>query len=253
MEDQHLWCADLSRARLWDFADQGPASSTAMFGVFDGHGGDEAAVFTAANLPKLFSEKFPDLCLVDLSDAAEAARFEQKVKEVFEAVDETFLDMATDPLLEQPLLAGTTAVLVWLHSNRFISVANLGDSRAVLCRGGDLSVLCFLFFWPSFCFRLGVAIPLSEDQKPGVPAERERIEASGGWVTESLELDVHQLWRLNPRLLESKSIPQELAGSEVWDLFFSFFSFFFCFFFSLGWLCEDSSTQWRVGCVASHW
>ncbi|CAA6671563.1 unnamed protein product [Spirodela intermedia] len=44
-----------------------------------------------------------------------------------------------------------------------IMVANCGDSRAVLSRGG-------------------VPVPLSSDHKPGRPDERERVEAAGGRV-----------------------------------------------------------------------
>ena len=36
-----------------------------------------------------------------------------------------------------------------------------------------------------------------------------------GWITESLELDVSRLIKLNPRFAESKSIPAELAKEEV--------------------------------------
>ena len=102
-----------------------------------------------------------------------------------------------DPLLDQPVLAGSTVILVLLHGRRFVTAANLGDSRAVLCCGG-------------------AAVALSTDHKPNDPAERRRIEAAGGWVTESLELDVARLWRLNPRLyLESKVIPHQLVGAEI--------------------------------------
>lgn len=46
----------------------------------------------------------------------------------------------------------------------FLYVANAGDSRAVLCRGG-------------------AAVELSEDHKPEDPSERARIQAAGGTVT----------------------------------------------------------------------
>ncbi|KAM7533512.1 hypothetical protein Aperf_G00000121167 [Anoplocephala perfoliata] len=46
----------------------------------------------------------------------------------------------------------------------FLYVANAGDSRAVLCRGG-------------------AAVELSEDHKPEDPPERARIQAAGGTVT----------------------------------------------------------------------
>ena len=44
-------------------------------------------------------------------------------------------------------------------------VANAGDSRAVLCRGGH-------------------ALALSEDHKPQSEAERNRITAAGGFVSD---------------------------------------------------------------------
>jgi serine/threonine protein phosphatase PrpC len=44
--------------------------------------------------------------------------------------------------------------------------ANVGDSRAVLCRGG-------------------AAVALSVDQTPGRPDERSRIEAAGGRVVKN--------------------------------------------------------------------
>ncbi|CAJ1927307.1 unnamed protein product [Sphenostylis stenocarpa] len=57
---------------------------------------------------------------------------------------------------------GSTAAVVVVGKEEIV-VANCGDSRAVLCRGG-------------------VAVPLSRDHKPDRPDERERIEAAGGRV-----------------------------------------------------------------------
>jgi serine/threonine protein phosphatase PrpC len=63
---------------------------------------------------------------------------------------------------------GSTAVAVWLHENaatakRTMIVANVGDSRAVLCRNST-------------------AYDLTRDHKPNDPIEQERIEALGGKV-----------------------------------------------------------------------
>lgn len=44
-------------------------------------------------------------------------------------------------------------------------VANAGDSRAVLCRGPD-------------------AVALSEDHKPAAEAEKARIMAAGGFISD---------------------------------------------------------------------
>ncbi|XP_068469354.1 probable protein phosphatase 2C 8 isoform X2 [Phaseolus vulgaris] len=57
---------------------------------------------------------------------------------------------------------GSTAAVVVVGEEEIV-VANCGDSRAVLCRGG-------------------LAVPLSLDHKPDRPDERERIEAAGGIV-----------------------------------------------------------------------
>jgi len=69
-------------------------------------------------------------------------------------------------------LQGSCAVLACLHGERVdalqLYVANLGDSRGVLCRGG-------------------IAVPLSEDHKPNRPDEVERIRRNGGQVAKVLK------------------------------------------------------------------
>jgi hypothetical protein len=60
--------------------------------------------------------------------------------------------------------AGCTAVVAVKHGNE-LYVANAGDSRGVLCRGGQ-------------------AVALSEDHKPAQEGERSRIIAAGGFLSE---------------------------------------------------------------------
>lgn len=60
--------------------------------------------------------------------------------------------------------AGTTAVVLLMTKDKYY-VANIGDSRAVLCRSRQ-------------------AIPLSTDHKPDNPSEHNRIQKAGGFVTE---------------------------------------------------------------------
>ncbi|KAH7287030.1 hypothetical protein KP509_32G034000 [Ceratopteris richardii] len=62
-----------------------------------------------------------------------------------------------------PENVGTTAVVAVLSSSHIV-VANCGDSRALLCKGGE-------------------AIALSQDHKPERVDETRRIEAAGGCVT----------------------------------------------------------------------
>jgi serine/threonine protein phosphatase PrpC len=58
--------------------------------------------------------------------------------------------------------AGTTAIVLLMTKDRYY-VANIGDSRAVLCRGDT-------------------TVALSTDHKPDLATERERIESAGGFV-----------------------------------------------------------------------
>jgi hypothetical protein len=81
-------------------------------------------------------------------------------------------------LPEHPIHAGATAIVAVLHE-RTLTVANAGDSRAVLCRGG-------------------VAIPLSFDHKPMQEKELNRITSAGGFV--------NTFGRVNGNLNLSRSI-----------------------------------------------
>ncbi|KAJ7297598.1 hypothetical protein O6H91_Y046200 [Diphasiastrum complanatum] len=69
-------------------------------------------------------------------------------------------------LKEAPVLGigGSTAVTAILIDGRQLLVANVGDSRAVLCQAG-------------------VAIQLSVDHEPNKPSERGNIEKKGGFVS----------------------------------------------------------------------
>lgn len=117
-----------------------------LFGVFDGHGGPHAAEYVQANLFRnvLSHGRFP-------ADAQAA------ITEAFEATDAQYLK-------EHALIRddGCTAVVAVLLGQRLL-VANVGDSRAVLARGGK-------------------AVPMSVDHKPNMREERLRIERAGGMV-----------------------------------------------------------------------
>ena len=82
-------------------------------------------------------------------------------------------------LPDHPIHAGCTSVVAVLIGNT-ITVANAGDSRAVLCRAG------------------GVTEALSFDHKPLQDRERKRIAAAGGFV--------NQFGRVNGNLNLSRSI-----------------------------------------------
>ncbi|CAD7963256.1 unnamed protein product [Amoebophrya sp. A120] len=213
------WRANMEDAHLV-LPSFGGDSDTFLVGVFDGHGGQEVAKFVAKHLgeevlanehyqggdgnigealrssflnmdDKLFRPHYrkelarwknkgsaqnifaqivqlasanedggpdPFSGLGGPSSATSANEDEEKAKEEEEDFPPELKD--TDP--KDQVQAGCTAVVAWRRKNKLI-VANAGDSRAVLCRDG-------------------VAVALSNDHKPELPEETDRIKKAAGWI-----------------------------------------------------------------------
>mmetsp|Transcript_24056 Transcript_24056/g.42461 ORF Transcript_24056/g.42461 Transcript_24056/m.42461 type:complete len:347 (+) Transcript_24056:394-1434(+) len=116
-----------------------------FFGVFDGHGGANVSKYARKTLYKrlkkeLMNEENPGTALSN----------------AFQTISDAILG---SPKFD---LEGSTAVTVLLERDR-LWTANLGDSRAVLCRDGE-------------------ALDITEDHKPNSATEKARIEALGGNV-----------------------------------------------------------------------
>lgn len=128
-------------------------SNFALFGVFDGHGGQEVA--------ELAIELFPRLLAGELSSGCDA---EEALRRSFRALDEELRGGHSGAHPFDRVGSTAVVVLVQREATRMrLLCANCGDSRAVLCRKGG-------------------AVDLSVDQKPQNPVERRRIEAAGGSV-----------------------------------------------------------------------
>jgi protein phosphatase PTC1 len=129
---------------------------SAFFAIYDGHGGKEAAHFSAQNLHKLLAEELN-------KHGADVYKNSAKVLEI---ISTTYL--ATDDKIKAvvPGHHGCTAVtclLVGHGDDRHLFAANAGDARAVLCRDGK-------------------AIRLTEDHKASEPVEAKRIQDIGGFI-----------------------------------------------------------------------
>ncbi|XP_017634774.1 probable protein phosphatase 2C 49 isoform X1 [Gossypium arboreum] len=153
MEDEHIRIDDLSSQLGSPFKFPKPS---AFYGVFDGHGGPEAAAYVRRHVLRLFFEdvNFPQSCEVDDDFLAGV---ENSVRKSFLLAD---LALADDCTVNSS--SGTTA-LTALIFGRLLMVANAGDCRAVLCRKGE-------------------AIDMSEDHRPIYPSERRRVEELGGFI-----------------------------------------------------------------------
>ncbi|KAK9139103.1 hypothetical protein Scep_008784 [Stephania cephalantha] len=153
MEDEHIRIDDLSLHLGSPF--RGPTPS-AFYGVFDGHGGPEAAAYMKKNATRLFFED------VDFPQASEAEDI--FVQEVQSSLRKAFL-LADHALADDCVVSsssGTTA-LTALILGRTLLVANAGDCRAVLCRKGE-------------------AVEMSQDHRPIFAPERKRVEDCGGYI-----------------------------------------------------------------------
>lgn len=143
MEDEYI-CVDNLHKHLGSAANF--SSPGAFYGVFDGHGGVDAASFAKTNLLTYIVE-----------DSNFPTGTKKALRSAFAKVDHAFADASS---LDST--SGTTA-LTALILGRTMLIANAGDSRAVLGKRGR-------------------AVELSRDHKPNCTSERLRIEKLGGVI-----------------------------------------------------------------------
>jgi protein phosphatase 1L len=119
------------------------------FAVYDGHSGDDAAVYLQQNLHVEITQHplFED----DIIRA---------IEETCYAIDDRFIEICHQKKKEP----GSTAVGVFLRRDELI-LFNIGDSCAVLCTNGAVE-------------------EIMQVHKPNRPDERERINKANGWITE---------------------------------------------------------------------
>lgn len=172
MEDAHI-CTPSLAGYHYSWRNAG------LFGVFDGHGGEQVAKYCSIHLSE-------ELCASPLSLSKQVVKgeLETALRNAFHRMDDRLRDPRTSEELKSltnpstssadrftagvvkrtidAFSVGCTACVCCITPLQLI-VANAGDSRAVLCRNGK-------------------AIALSEDHKPNNTIEKRRIEAAGGYV-----------------------------------------------------------------------
>jgi serine/threonine protein phosphatase PrpC len=148
MEDTYLVVADLGRLPTQPRPDPG-WNDTALFGVFDGHGGDAVSKFCEQNMALIVAG--------------------HPSADVGQALSSSFYRLDNEAKSSKHGGGGSTACIACINSSS-ICVANAGDCRAVLCRAGQ-------------------AVEMSTDHRPSLESEAERIEAAGGWVSDESQAD----------------------------------------------------------------
>ncbi|KAF4517133.1 hypothetical protein B566_EDAN006432 [Ephemera danica] len=158
MEDRHVV--------VHDFNTLFNVQATSYYAVFDGHAGQDAAVFSAAHVHQFLAEStyYP-------ADPVNA------LKDAILRTDNYYLKKVK---FESRYQSGTTALCALLRG-RMLHVAWVGDSQAVLVRNGRAEMLV-------------------DPHKPKRPDEERRIVELGGLVL------FHGMWRVNGQLAVSRAI-----------------------------------------------
>lgn len=146
------------------------------FAVFDGHRGERASRFAAEHLHLTLAQKFPRKSSENLDKLIKKCLLDS-----FRQTDDDFLKKASS---QKPVWKdGCTATcLLVVHTTAY--VANLGDSRAVLCRVEEVGEE-----------RRVVSLALSREHNPTLYEERIRIQRAGGTVREGRVLGILEVSR----------------------------------------------------------
>jgi len=160
--------------------------NAAFFGIYDGHGGKEAAVFCSQTLHQVLAEEL---------NAAGGKSFYTdgaNSQKVLDILKKTYL--STDRKMENnvPQHHGCTVVTVLVagtlaENNRNLYSANAGDGRAVLCRDGK-------------------AIRLTVDHKASDETEAARITEAGGFIIGG---------RVNGQIMITRSLGDHLMKDYI--------------------------------------
>lgn len=183
MEDRHIHIIDIPVDGREDSLEE-----HAIFGIFDGHGGDLTSKYLEENFLSTFSKQSDLLKYAELPPGGLKGRADVNAVVLLQkALVKTFheLDEQIQPLHQKCVKkasknerqyvivddkgnrlpaerSGSTGVVVLLTPSHIIC-ANTGDSRAVLRRDG-------------------LALPLSFDHKPSELPEKLRVSSNGGFV-----------------------------------------------------------------------
>jgi len=166
-------------------------------GVFDGHGGSNVSHFLATKLYKYLEEQVKrkkELDEITEDHNLSLSSLVSAIRAAFGTVESQVLRVP------DMMYQGSTAVTVTIHEerdgSRTLLSANVGDSRAVLCRGGG-------------------ALDLTRDHKPNDERERARIQAIGGEIEWDNIGKVHRVKNLSLSRAIGDSFAKPPVSSEV--------------------------------------
>ncbi|GAB4822197.1 hypothetical protein N2152v2_009243 [Parachlorella kessleri] len=129
--------------------------------VYDGHNGDSAAKYLTEHLHKVLEDS------VGGNGAIASSELQGMLADTFLKADAQLLAWLREQAAAEDANSGSCATAAVLAGKTLV-VANVGDSRAVLCRGGQAEVL--------------TTQHRVHGQEDVVKSETQRVEQVGGWV-----------------------------------------------------------------------
>lgn len=148
-EDKHNYILNLDPSYETYDPNKAPIN---YYAVYDGHGGKFVSTYLHEHLPICFMDK----------------RMEYPLKKTFvKQIYSHWQNELKSKYFKYTENCGSTCLIVIhykINNVEYLNVLNTGDSRCIMCRNN-------------------MGNSLSLDHKPGMPAERSRIEALGGKVT----------------------------------------------------------------------
>ena len=219
-EDAYIISHDLSAA-FSDWRDHRDGASSlfdakhyGLFAIFDGHCGNHAARYATEKLPGLLFDEYKKLAQNINSDKGTMQQqAETMLTGAIQRLDEAFCTLCYAGGRDWE--SGATALVVLLVDD-LVTVANLGDSRGVMCishehekemnsdeqwymlednailgekaiNDGEIGILNPCIVWKE----------ITCVHSPGRDDERERIENANGWITTETEIPISQLQRID--------------------------------------------------------
>ncbi|XP_037534274.1 integrin-linked kinase-associated serine/threonine phosphatase 2C [Nematolebias whitei] len=174
MQDAHVLLPDMSCCLS---SLPGHVSHISYFAVFDGHGGARASQYAAEHLHLNLAKRFPSG-----DNENEDKLIKKCLLDAFRQTDEDFLKKASS---QKPSWKDGSTATCLLVVDDMVYVANLGDSRAVMCRTETAED----------GQKKSLTLALSKEHNPTIYEERMRIQRSGGTVRDGRVLGVLEVSR----------------------------------------------------------
>lgn len=176
---------DQSQVESGPFTTISPGPHGTFIGIYDGHGGPQAASFVNNNLFQTFQS------IVHEHDKVS----EEVIKEAFTATDDEFTRIVRKQWKQKPHIASQgTCCLVGIICNGKLYIANAGDSRVVMGRLDKMS--------SSRGLR---AMQLSTDHNAKMETEREELRSLHPHDPD-IVVQKHKAWRVKGIIQVTRSI-----------------------------------------------